>query len=296
MLFAEERHPGIEAAIRRAMAASGVELPCSYLELVSANPAELDNLLSQMTVCETYFNRDPDQFSLLRHDVLPELSRRRPPGHVLRVWCAGCATGEEAYSVAMLLDEEGLASRAQVLGTDLSRAALTRARQGLYGSWSFRGCSELFAARHFERAGRNFRVRDRIRQMVRFEPLNLARDAYPSVASGTSATDILFFRNVAIYLDSVTGKRVYEGLFASLAEGGVLLPGASDPMPAGLPLRRWPAARALCYQAGPADTLASSTASALPPCSSGARPGHARAACGRSLGPSPVRHPTRRSL
>ena len=103
--------------------------------------------------------RDPDQMDLIRREVLPALRRRRGAGAPARVWSAGCATGEEAYSLAILLEEEGLDEGAVVLGTDLSAAALEKARAGSYSDWSMRGVSAEFLQDYFRHVARAPRPR-----------------------------------------------------------------------------------------------------------------------------------------
>ena len=106
-----------------------------------------------MSVGETYFFRDPDHLKLLTDDILPRLLVTRPRDHVLKIWSAGCASGEEAYTIAMLLDERGLLKRAQIVGTDISEPSLTRARAARYGAWSLRATPQLAAQRYLS-AGR----------------------------------------------------------------------------------------------------------------------------------------------
>jgi chemotaxis protein methyltransferase CheR len=129
------RRRAAEGAVSRAMAARRIsDLSTYFLEL--ENPAVLDELANELTIKETYFFRDVHQLDAIAKTVLPEIIARRGPDHVLRLWSAGCATGEEAYSLAMLLDHEGLASRARVLGTDLSRGARPAPRPRRRGAGS----------------------------------------------------------------------------------------------------------------------------------------------------------------
>src|SRR5205085_1716639 len=120
----------------------------------------------------------------------------------LRVWSAGCATGEEAYSLAILL-EELLPDLAfwdvQILATDINRRSLARAQVGVYSPWSFREVPEGIQARYFTVQGRNFEVLPRIRERVSFAYLNLVEDNYPSLLNHTHDLDLILFRNVLIY-------------------------------------------------------------------------------------------------
>jgi len=223
------RRDSAEAGIDRAAARAGVADPARYLERLQGDADALNDLLAELTVGETYFFREPAQFQFLRRTVLPDLCRRRGPAHTLRAWSAGCASGEEAYSLAMLFEEEGLGEQSQLLATDLSRAALERGRRGVYRTWSLRGEGAASARPHLKPAGDSFRVRERLRRRVTFAPLNLAEDSYPSAASGVWDMDLILCRNVLIYFDAETVRQVARRLLASLAVGGWLITASSDP-------------------------------------------------------------------
>jgi chemotaxis protein methyltransferase CheR len=187
-------------------------------------------LLDEVTVGETYFFRNPEHFELVRGSVLPALLRARGERHVLQVWSAGCATGEEAYSLAMLLDGEGLLGRARVLASDIAPGALEKARAARYREWSLRGLDPLIARRWLAADGDHARVCERIRRSVTFSQLNLAEPSYPAPHNGTWALDLIFCRNVLIYFDAATIAAVERRLFDALAPGGWLIAGPSDPM------------------------------------------------------------------
>lgn len=231
--FAPYRHAGAEAGMRRAMARAGVSDPDGYRQLLESSPAALDDLVVELTVGETYFFREPAQFAALRGVVLPQLLTGRDDGHVFRLWSAGCASGEEAYSLAILLEQAGLGHRSTVLATDISRASLARAREATYGRWSLRGDGAALAAPYLRPQGDRFALDPRIRGRVRFEYLNLALDVYPSAATGTGALDVVLCRNVLIYFDRDTVRAVARRLFECLAPGGWLITASSDPPLAG---------------------------------------------------------------
>ncbi len=195
--------------------------------LVESDRGCLDDLVADVTVGETYFFRDPAQFRALTSEILPGLVSRYGPA--LRAWSAGCATGEEAYSLAIALAEAGVDGTFPVLGTDISRTALRRAESGAYGQWSFRGEAEELRDRYFEAAGMVRRPTEQLRQRVRFEWLNLAAPTYPSVSSGIVGMHVIFCRNVLIYLTPGAVASVARRLHDALAPGGWLVAGASDP-------------------------------------------------------------------
>jgi chemotaxis protein methyltransferase CheR len=186
----------------------------------------LDELLAELTIGETYFFRHPEQFEVIRACILPQLlGDQRAP---LRVWSAGCATGEEPYSLAILL-REAAAPIGKIIGSDLSRARLAVARRGRYRKWSLRGVPTETIARYFQSAGTWYQLSPEIRAAVEFRYLNLVEDQYPSATAGIWGMDLILCRNVLIYLDRSAVARVARKLVASLSDHGWLFLGASDP-------------------------------------------------------------------
>jgi chemotaxis protein methyltransferase CheR len=229
LFFPPGRIADAAAGIDRAMSRAGIADVAQYLRLLARDAMPLDDLVGELTIGETYFFRDPAHFELIRQEVLPVIRARHAADHSLRAWSAGCASGEEAYSLAILLEEEGMAGRAHILATDISRSALGRARDGRYGPWSLRNTGENQIERYFQRRADRFQLAERFRQRVTFEYLNLALDTYPSFATGTWGMDLIFCRNVFIYLDRETIRKVARRLLGCLAEGGWLITGPSDP-------------------------------------------------------------------
>jgi len=230
MVFAPNRRMEADAGIARGMRRAGGTDLAAYFARVRDDVAALDDLVDELVVGETHFMRDPDQIALIRREVLPALKQRRlAGGPPPRIWSAGCATGEEAYSLAIMLEEEGQDEGALVLGTDLSAAALEKARAGSYPAWSVRGASPRFLDDYFQRArGRRVLV-ERIRSKVRFERLNLVGDeAY--AAKGASGMDLILCRNVLIYFDRQAAGRIAARLFECLAAGGALVTAGADPL------------------------------------------------------------------
>ncbi|HJL18402.1 MAG TPA: CheR family methyltransferase [Sandaracinaceae bacterium LLY-WYZ-13_1] len=217
-------------AIHRAMKRADCTDPRVYVRLLDRERGVFDALVEEMTVGESYFFRDAWHFDLLAERLLPSIRERRAAGGPgLRAWSAGCAAGEEPYSLAMLLADHGLLDRAFLLGTDLSAAALARARRARYRPWSLRGEHAERARPWVEQDGALYRVTSVIREAVIFRLLNLASDLYPSTSSGTEALDVVFCRNVLIYFDEATVEMVAQRLAAALRPGGWLVTGPSDP-------------------------------------------------------------------
>jgi chemotaxis protein methyltransferase CheR len=230
MVFAPNRRVEADAGIARGMRRAGGTDLAAYFARVRDDVAALDDLVDELVVGETHFMRDPDQMALIRREVLPALKERRlAGGPPARIWSAGCATGEEAYSLAILIEEEGLDQGALVLGTDLSAAALQKARAAAYPAWSVRGASPRFLEDYFQLTrGRRVLV-ERIRSKVRFERLNLVGEE-DYAAKGASGMDLILCRNVLIYFDHQAAGRIAARLFDCLAEGGALLTAGADPL------------------------------------------------------------------
>ncbi|MDB4898535.1 MAG: putative chemotaxis protein methyltransferase, partial [Gemmatimonadetes bacterium] len=220
--------------MRRAMAALRIDTADALRDAVQTRGDARDALLAELTVGESYFFRESGQLDILRTEILPELRTRRGVDRPLRLWSAGCASGEEPYTVAIMLREEGWPHPARLLATDVAVPRLDAARRRRYTKWALRGVSEQRIDRWFERKGALFQLDETIRAAVDFRPLNLIADDYPSPANATDAQDVILCRNVLIYFDMAAVERIAAGLLASLAPDGWLLLGASDPPLAGL--------------------------------------------------------------
>ncbi|MDY0088671.1 MAG: CheR family methyltransferase [Coriobacteriia bacterium] len=201
-----------------------------YFELLSADESEFQELMSLLTINETSFFRFPAQFEALRSVVVPEILEGRSAAmRTLRVWSAGCSTGEEPYSIAMTLLEAGIESlgyRVEVLGTDVSRVALERAKEGLFPPRALLNIPSEVIERYFEPTASGHQVRDRLRDVVSFRYQNLVKEPYPTAILG--GWDIIFCRNVTIYFRIESTRRVLHNLFESLNPGGYLFIGHSE--------------------------------------------------------------------
>lgn len=196
-------------------------------EEAGITPAVLQ-LASYLTVGESWFFRDAACFEALEHRVFPALiaSRRAEHRRVLRIWSAGCASGEEPYSLAMLLDRllpERSEWQITILATDIDTDALARARRGLYREWSLREAPGWIRNRYFRATEPMLiEIAPCIRRMVTFAPLNLAAAAYPSAATNTCAMDLILCRNVVMYFTGDAARAATSRLAAALAPGGWL--------------------------------------------------------------------------
>lgn len=211
---------------------TGLGTYLAFLESEEDGGRELRGLVSRLTVGETYFFRNRGQFSTLRDEILPEIiKRRRGKNHYLRIWSAGCSTGEEPYSLAILL-RELLGDiddwKIHLLATDINEDALAAAREGLYRNWSFREVEEHYRQQYFTPEGEGSRIRPEVQSMVTFRYLNLADEHYPTAATGTDSLDLILCRNVMIYFPPGLCQDVTRRFFGCLEELGSLLVGHSE--------------------------------------------------------------------
>lgn len=178
-----------------------------------------------MATNETSFFRDPIAFDILRSRVLPDLIRQHYSQRRLRIWCAAASTGQEPYSLAMLLDDMPVSDwQVEVIATDFSRAALNRARSAVFSTYELqRGLTADQRARFFTAYGADWRVRDATRERVSFSELNLIHSF-----AHLGRFDLILCRNVLIYFDLATKRDVLERMSAILSPSGYLLLGAAE--------------------------------------------------------------------
>ncbi len=211
--------PTLRGRLRRAIreeAARHGQDPAAYVESLVADRGVLQSLMNQVAVHETAFFRHPEHFDVLAHDVLPET------GPTVRIWSAACSNGQEAYSLAMLLEESGLDGT--VIATDLSTAALHRTAAARYTRRELSGVSADRLARHFTRDGDHWKVKEPVRQRVRTLHHNLL-DPLPREVLGSQ---VVFCRNVLIYLSADQVRLFLDRLADGLAPSTTLFVGAAE--------------------------------------------------------------------
>jgi chemotaxis protein methyltransferase CheR len=235
--FAERREDDLERRLVHACRAAGAPDPAQYVTRLSKLPVDSPDwkrFVGHLTIGETYFFRDSGLFEALETEVLPPLieRRRRDGSRRLRIWSAGCSSGEEPYSLAMLLDRlvpDRSAWSITILATDVNPRALSTARRGMYREWSFRSTAESIRGRYFDACGAGaFELDAEIRRMVTFAPLNLAEEVYPSLATNTSAMDVILCRNVIMYFTPEAQRETVARLQAALVDGGWLALSAAE--------------------------------------------------------------------
>lgn len=227
-----ERLPGL---LRERASKARCDTAQSYLTQLASTDLlrrELGDLAEQLTVGETYFFRESRQLDALLHVALPELAKRRSPGAPLRILSAGCSSGEEAYTLAIALEEHfrsssGAARPAiSILGIDMNPAVIKKARQARYSAWSLRATPKRLRERWFTPVGADYRLHEEIRSMATFEERNLL-GADPSFWQPQSF-EIIFCRNVTIYFSTQATRAVVQQLERSLVPCGFLFLGHSE--------------------------------------------------------------------
>lgn len=200
-----------------------------YLRYDRRREDELTVLVDSLTTNETYFFRENAQLRAFSDEILPEVRERNGERRSLRIWSAGCSTGEEPYTIAMLLLESGEWWRnwqVEILGSDINQRVLHTARKGVYKKGSHRATPPEMLKKYFIEEGKgDYRISDTVREHVSFSYVNLL-DPYKT--SLIRDLDIIFCRNVIIYFDHNAKKKVVESFHGKLREGGFLLLGHSE--------------------------------------------------------------------
>jgi chemotaxis protein methyltransferase CheR len=185
------------------------------------------DVVEAMTTNESFFFRDEKPFQHFRTQALPRLIAARPPGSTLRVWSAAASSGQEAYSLAMIVAECTAilgGRKVEIVGTDIARDQLARSREGVYSQFEVqRGLPVQMLMRYFRKDGTNWRIADNIRAMAQFREYNLLSDLRP-----LGRFDIVFCRNVLIYFDQPTKARVLEGIAGLMPQDGQLYLGGAE--------------------------------------------------------------------
>jgi chemotaxis protein methyltransferase CheR len=234
--FPKEQWENLERKVVSAAKELNFKDPESFVSwLVSSPPTteQMDILLSHLTIHETYFWREPQVFEALEEQILPEIIRtQRGCEKRLRIWSAGCATGEEPYSLAIALNRvipDMKNWHITILATDINPGILRKAAAGVYGQWSFRNAPLWLKEKYFCCNDRGkYELIPEIREMVTFAYLNLAEDIYPSPLNNTNAMDIIFCRNVMMYFAPERSMKISRKLFNALVDSGWLVVGASE--------------------------------------------------------------------
>ena len=223
----------VSRATRR-MKVVGARSPREYLEFLTARPnrdSEMRSLLNEMTIGETCLFRSLPQIEALRKVVIPSLAeaKRKLKYNKLRFWSAGCSTGEEPYTLAMLLLEETQTTLKgwtfEVVATDLNDQSVAKAQEGIYNDYAVRNVPPEFMKKYFTRTGTNFRVADSVRPFITFTRLNMLDDSKMLFMRGL---DVIFCCNVLIYFDGKSKTRTVQHFYNALMANGYFFLGHSE--------------------------------------------------------------------
>ena len=226
----KDREQALQRAVRNAAANLGFEDALSYCRWILEAPWGEDrirSLVEYVTIGETHFFRDKKFFHALEETILPQLIRiGRSSQRTLRIWSAGCATGEEPYSIAILIQKliPDLSSwQVDIVGTDVNREFLRKASAGIYNQWSFRGVSRSVQGAYFHKNGDGYTILPDIKRMVKFFEFNLNRDIHPFLTENMGNWDIILCRNVLMYFAPERQQKVLDNLTDRLAEHGLII-------------------------------------------------------------------------
>lgn len=235
LAFSAEREEALRKFISERLSALGMRDCGSYAGLLDdggRGRAEMEVLISYLTIGETCFFRDQKQFDAIRDIILPDILARNQHSRQLRIWSAGCATGAEPYSLAILLLDE-FADRiwgwqVAIDGTDLNRDFLDQAVEGKFRAWALRSLTAEMTRKCFSQDGLVWTIHPRYQQWVSFRQRNLAGSEFSMPLAGGANYDLILCRNVMIYFTSQARHRLVEQLYQSLGYGGWLVLGASE--------------------------------------------------------------------
>ena len=209
--------------------------PEAYYQLLESNTPdsqeEWKNIVVLLTNIESYFFRDQEQFNLLRNNIFPELIKRKQNNKTIRLCSAGCSSGEEPYSLAILLKElipDLEQWNLMILGIDINQEALQKAKTGIYSPWSFRRVDEEIKQRYFRLINNQYHIDQQIKQMIKFQTSNLVKDPFPQQNPELRDIDLILCRNVFIYFEASAIAKVLDKFYHTLQPLGYLITGHAE--------------------------------------------------------------------
>lgn len=199
-----------------------------YLKFIKIgkNGNDHSRLIDAITTNETYFFREPDQLNIFINEILPKISNQKPESHNIRIWSSACSSGEEPYTISMMLKEKSLdLSKYEIYGSDISEGVLSSAEKGEYSSYSVRNVPEAYMKKYFTSNGNYSSLDSSIKESIIFKRINLIDIKNISQIRGV---DVIFCRNMLIYFNTKSKQRVISHLYDCLNPGGYLFIGASE--------------------------------------------------------------------
>lgn len=234
--FPKEKYPDLERGLNSIMAMMHEKDPVSCIQQLTTLPlskSQIEKLTAHFTVGETYFFRETAYFDVLKNSILPSIiEEKRRNGKIIRIWSAGCSSGEEPYSIAILLSQ--LIGDIQnwnitILATDINLNSLHKLKTGIYSEWSFRGVESTIKDKYFNKTNdNNYEIKPIFKKMLTANYFNLAQDLYPSLVNNSNAMDIIFCRNLLMYFEPTLINNIVTHFKMALVEGGYLIVGSSE--------------------------------------------------------------------
>lgn len=195
----------------------------AFNEELKTNKELYGLFINYLTINVSEFFRNPNQWELFETKIIPEISRYKNNLGDIRIWSSACSTGDEPYTVVMILNKFLPLEKINIIATDIDNEAMAKAKAGLYTSRSLKDLPQEFLEKHFTRIDQEvYQISDKVRKCVQFRQLNLLRDTYPR------DMDIILCRNVLIYFTEEAKDIIFEGFSNSLVRGGVLFIGSTE--------------------------------------------------------------------
>ncbi|MBO8159500.1 protein-glutamate O-methyltransferase CheR [Thermosyntropha sp.] len=213
------KRPQMERRINSFMRSVNAANYQEFVNLLTRDKDVYRKFLDHITINVSEFFRNPAHWEILRREIVPLLLKQR---NTLKIWSAGCSTGEEPYSLAMAAKEDRWPLKEKILATDIDREVLEKAGMGLYTAKGIEGVPTLYLKRYFIQQGANYRISDEVRQMVNFKQHDLLKDAFGK------DFDLILCRNVVIYFTEETKDKLYRRFAEAMRPGGVIFIGSTE--------------------------------------------------------------------
>ncbi len=222
MTFTDINRPILDSRISDLLRQHGDITVADYFSLVSKDTSELNKLLDSVTTNLTSFFRNLTQLNSFKNEVLDDIIKTRQ-SRKLKIWSAGCSTGEEPYTLAMILSEKlGVGWNIEIVASDISFTVLMKASEGFYPANRIAGIPDDLLKKYFIKSGDGYQVCDKLKKMIRFDYHNLKND------SGMKGFDVVFCRNVIIYFDQIAQANVIKNIYNSMSNHSYLFLGHSE--------------------------------------------------------------------
>lgn len=213
------KRPQMERRITSLMRSCDCENFVEYFNLIDTNKPQMDRFINHLTINVSEFYRNPGQWQVLHDKILPELLKQNPN---LKIWSAGCSTGEEPYTLAMVVNQVSPRGNHQIIATDIDEEVLKKAQNGLYNIKSAANLPKNYLTQYFDQDGELIKVKDTLKKMITFRKLNLLKDSFES------NVDLLVCRNVVIYFTEDAKADLYKRFHQSLRKNGILFIGSTE--------------------------------------------------------------------